>query len=57
MSTHPAGSRAWVTVAEDYSSGAHAVPQVIAIDARTNLVVGQPIPVESLCHTVSIQQR
>jgi DNA-binding beta-propeller fold protein YncE len=50
----PDGSLVFVSVAEDAS---HTQPLVFTVDARTDQITGQPIPVESLCATLSIQQR
>jgi DNA-binding beta-propeller fold protein YncE len=50
----PDGSTVVVSVIEDTT---HAVPVAITVDALSNTVVGTPITVESLCATVSVQQR
>lgn len=49
----PDGSTVCVTLVED---NAHPTPVLLTVDARTNLVVGAPITVESLPATVSVQQ-
>jgi hypothetical protein len=53
LAVTPDGSTVCVTLVED---GAHPVPVMVTVDAWTNALFGQPITVESLPHTVSVQQ-